>query len=753
MGAGRVGAGSSATEDVLPLAEAKLAAPRERAATIERSRILGALDAGEGVVLTLVAAPAGYGKTTAVRAWCASRRTPAAWVTLDAGDDDPVRLWRYVATGVDRVRQGLGRGALQRLDVTGAPIEGPVDELMNGITAFGEEIVIVLDDLHAVTDRECLASIDYALDHLPATTRLIGITRADPVLRLAHLRARGALAELRADALAFTPTEAYELLVERGHLDLEAEEIEVLVERTEGWPAAIVLAGLWLRGVERPGRAVREFGADHRFVADYLSTEVFGSLGDDVRSFLLRASVLGEFTAEFADGVFDRSDSASMLAELERSNLFVFRLERGGWFRVHSLVAAFAELELSASEPGAAAEIHRRAAGWLLARGLAVEAAGHAAAAGDQELVAEILVECHLALIRNGDARTLLHWAQTLPDEQLVARPELAVSAAMAAALVGRRTIEKRRLLQLASRAQAERPERFSPYLEAGSGAVRAATVDDDVGHAVLEGRRAVEVAQAGADAVLVAALAAYARALYLAGELDQAWTAALRAVEHPDAERRAPGHAFARSTLALVAADRGRLAPARGHAEKARSLVGRVGSSRSWLGANASVALGAVLAGEGNLADAERELAYAEHVFHDEVATVHHAWVLGLLARVRCRRGRLAEAEMTLRSAYEAIRELTDSGRVALLAADAERELEQAKTRAGSGAILDPPSEAELAVLRLLATDLSARQIGEKLFLSHNTVRSHMRAIYRKLGVNSRADAVARASALGLLG
>jgi ATP/maltotriose-dependent transcriptional regulator MalT len=346
----------------------------------------------------------------------------------------------------------------------------------------------------------------------------------------------------------------------------------------------------------------------------------------------------------------------------------------------------------------------------------------------------------------------LLRWARTLPDEQLVERPELAVTAATAAAIVGGRTIEKRRLLQLAGRARAERPERFSPYVQAASGMVRAATVDDDVGQAVEEGRLAVEVAQAGADAVLVAALAGYARALYLAGDLDKAWTAALGAVEHPDAERRAPGHAFARSTLALVAADRGRLASARRHAEKARSLVGRVGSSRSWLGANASVAVGAVLAGDGDLAEAERELAYAEHVFQDEVATVHHAWVLVLLARVRCRRGRLAEAEMTLRSAYEAISELTDSGRVALLAADAERELEQARTRAGSGAILDPPSEAELAVLRLLATDLSARQIGEKLFISHNTVRSHMRSLYRKLGVSSRADAIARATTLGLL-
>jgi DNA-binding CsgD family transcriptional regulator len=159
------------------------------------------------------------------------------------------------------------------------------------------------------------------------------------------------------------------------------------------------------------------------------------------------------------------------------------------------------------------------------------------------------------------------------------------------------------------------------------------------------------------------------------------------------------------------------------------------------------------VLAGEGSVAEAERELAHAERFFRDEIATVHHAWLLILLARVRCRRGRLGEAETTLQSAREAIRELADGGRVPSLAADAAKELEQAQARAAYGEMLELPSTAELAVLRLLASEQSVRQIGEALFLSPNTVRSHTRSIYRKLGVNSRADAVARAEALGLLG
>ena len=334
----------------------------------------------------------------------------------------------------------------------------------------------------------------------------------------------------------------------------------------------------------------------------------------------------------------------------------------------------------------------------------------------------------------------------------VVAHPELAVGAATAATMVGQ-AVARRRLLHLASRAEAEHPERCTPYVQAVAGMVRAAAVDTDVAEAVGEGRRAVAIAEAGADPALVAALGGYARALYLAGDVDAAWAAALRAVEHPDAARRVPGHAFARSTLALVAAERGRLEMARNHAAVARSLVGAVGSSRSWLGANASAAIGLVHAYEGDLVEAERELASAEHFFRDEVTTVHQAWLLLLLARVRCRRGRLGDAEATLQSAREAIRELEDGGRVPWLAADVGRELAEAQSRAAVGELLDPPSPAELAVLRLLDSDLSVRQIGEELFLSANTVRTHTRSIYRKLSVNSRADAVARAGALGLIG
>ena len=211
----------------------------------------------------LVAAPAGYGKTTAVNHWCAARSAAVVWVTLDAGDNDATRLWMYVATAVDRVRQGLGRAALRRLASDGCEVRPAIDELANGVRAFADELVIVFDDAEAVSDRECLATLDYAVGRLPANARLILLSRVAPALRLAQLRARGELAELRSSDLAFTTTEALQLLDGREGLGLDRADVATLVERTEGWPAALVLAAIWLRSVDDRHQAVRTFGVSN----------------------------------------------------------------------------------------------------------------------------------------------------------------------------------------------------------------------------------------------------------------------------------------------------------------------------------------------------------------------------------------------------------------------------------------------------------------------------------------------------------
>jgi LuxR family maltose regulon positive regulatory protein len=736
-----------------PIAEAKLAAPRLRTNAVPRPAILDALDGIHEAEVALVAAPPGYGKTTVVRSWCAQREAALAWVTLDAGDNDPARLWTYVATAADRVRNGLGRGALQRLMVPGASIEFAVDALMNALATFDQELVIVLDDLHEVTDTECLSSIDHALERLPSSVHFVVITRTDPALELAALRASSSLLEIRMDSLAFTTDEARALLVERGKIDLSEDDIETLCRRTDGWPAALVLASVWLRGVDDPQRALSEFGGENRFVAEYLSEVTLGTLAADTRGFLLRASALGRFTAELCDDVMDRSDSASILKKLERSNLLVTRLERGGWYRIHPLFAEFARFRLALEAPDSERELNRKSAYWCLDRGLLVEAVEHALAGAEYGIVANVLVENHNAMIRTGRSRTLLRYIRALPRSLISEHLELAIAAAVATTAVGHGALERRRYLQLVRRAQAAEPGRVSRYVEASAAAARAMAVEPDIAGAVREGRHAVSLALAGEDESVVFSLSACATALYFAGDLDEAWAMAMQAVENPDIEARIAGHAMARVALALVALDRGQLDTARIHAETAKSLLGDIGSSRSWLGAQAAAALGSVNAAEGSLVQAEQELAHAERLFRDEVATVMHTWVLLLLARVRCRRGRLDAAESALGSATAAIRELEEGGRLLALAGEIEAEIVKAVTRARSGEILAPPSSAEREVLLLLATDLTAREIAAQLYVSANTVRSHTRALYRKLGVHTRADAVARAAELGLLG
>lgn len=392
-----------------------------------------------------------------------------------------------------------------------------------------------------------------------------------------------------------------------------------------------------------------------------------------------------------------------------------------------------------------------------MSRGMPLEAVAHASAAEDHALVAQLLDQHHQPLLAGGagSGRMLLRWVGTLPDDCLAEYPRLAVAAVLAAILAGS-TVEQRRYLRVADQANAAQAPHPDPYVTTWALAARAVTISGGVRQAVLDGRRAVELAQESHESAvasaLTSALVASARSLFLAGALDEASATALRALEQPDIDRRAPTRAVAHATVALVAVEQRRLASARSHAEKAKEAVARIRSGRSWLGAHACAALGAVLAAEGDLAAAEQELATGEHFFRDEVTTLDRTWLLVLLAGVRVRRGRLDEAAATLGAALEALDELGDSGRVPQLADEVARELERAMTRAQSGELAERPTEAELSVLRLMAADFSMREIGDQLFLSHNTIRSHRHNLYRKLGVHSRPDALARAAAFGLL-
>ena len=307
-----------------------------------------------------------------------------AWVSLDGTDEDPARFWTYIATALDRLHAGIGARALSRLRAPGADTLAAVDDLVNGLAAYAGEVVLALDDLHVIRDEACLAGLFRLVDRLPPTARILATARHDPPLRLGRLRANRLLGEVRASDLAFTPDEARALLVEQEGIPLGDDDIAGLVDRFEGWPAGLYLAALWLRGVDDPPEAVRTFGGSHGQVADYLAGEVLDVLEERQRDFLLQVAVLERFSAAMCDDVLERTDSAAMVAELERSNVFVVRLDgRREWFRFHHLFRDLLLLHQQRVDPSLPAAIRRRACAWCIEQGLVEEALEYAAAAGD----------------------------------------------------------------------------------------------------------------------------------------------------------------------------------------------------------------------------------------------------------------------------------------------------------------------------------------------------------------------------------
>jgi len=735
----------------LPLIEAKFARPRVRAGVISRARLFLALDRLGRAELTLVSGPAGAGKTVLVSSWLAGRcDLVPAWVTLDGGDDSPVRLWTLVAHAVDRIRPGLARRALVRLRMRRTCVEAAIDELLNGLAGYDGRVVIVLDDLQHVSGERCTRSLAYAVERLPATTRLVAMTRSDPGRRLGRLRARGALGELRAQDIAFNSGEARELLVDRVGIPVGIEDVEVLVERTEGWPAGISLAALWLAGIEEPSAAIRQFSATHRHVADYLTSEVLDATDDESRRFLLRTSTLDRFTAELCDAVLGTDNAAAVLAELERSNLFVVALDaRGVWYRYHHLFRELLRNELASTSPEALPGLHRRAAEWFLANGLLEEALAHAAAIGPTEL-AKLLTAEHLALIRSGKLDVFLDRFDQLPDKELERSPVLAAAGAITAGVAAQPRARWCRLATIAERNRNTLPDAQRRYVEVVVALVRGVLLDEDLGIAIGHMSRAVRRARGQLDELAVIALTSLGYANYLRGDLARAREAAEEAASQPTEAREPPGPVRAHALRALLECDAGHPHAAEVEARHAVAGLRELGLASILAAGLAHHALGQALLELGQAQDAERELERAEILRRAPQPRLNHVHSLLVLAQARVARGRLTLAASELEVAREQLDTFTDAGRLTALADEVDARLDEA--RAGLEKTLEPPSPAERAVLRLLASDLSQRAIGNQLFLSMNTVKTHTRNLYSKLGVSSREAAVRQANALGLL-
>jgi LuxR family maltose regulon positive regulatory protein len=414
-----------------PLLETKLYAPGRRDGVVPRSRLTEQLDRGAASKLTLISAPAGFGKTTLLADWLTAApadRRSVAWLSLDPGDNEPKSFWSYVMAALQTAAPGVGERARSLFDAPETPIEVVLTTLLNELSTVPEDRLLVLDDYHVIDAPEIQEEVAFLLDHLPPRVHLMMATRADPALPLARLRARGELVEIRAADLRFTADEAAAYLNDSMALNLATMDVEALEGRTEGWIAALQLAALSIKGRSDVAEFIAGFAGDDRYIVDYLVEEVLRRQPERVRSFLLKTSILGRLTGPLCDVVAGRDGGKAMLEALDRGNLFLVPLDdRRRWYRYHHLFADVLQARLLDEQPDKVSELHRRASEWYEKNGERDEAIRHALAADDFERAADLVELAIPEMRRSRDEARLRRWLEALPKDLFSARPVLSV--------------------------------------------------------------------------------------------------------------------------------------------------------------------------------------------------------------------------------------------------------------------------------------------------------------------------------------
>jgi LuxR family transcriptional regulator, maltose regulon positive regulatory protein len=419
-----------------PILATKLYIPPPRPKIVLRPRLIERLNEGLNGKLTLISAPAGFGKTTLVSEWIAGCERPAAWLSLDEGDNDPTRFLTYLIRALQTIAAHIGEGVLGVLQSPQPPpIETILTALLNEITTIPANFVLVLDDYHVIDAKPVDDALTFLLEHLPPQMHLVVATREDPYLPVARLRVRGQLTELRVADLRFTPSEAVGFLNQIMNLNLSTEDIAALETRTEGWIAGLQLAAISLQGHQSPASFIKSFTGNHHFVLDYLVEEVLQRQPESIQTFLLHTSILDRLCGSLCDAVLlnPYASGKETLEYIERANLFLVPLDNERrWYRYHHLFADLLRQRLhqsAATSTGdqrwGVAELHSRASAWYEDNGLEAEAFHHAVAADDIDHASRLVEGEGMPLFFRGEVAPVLKWLESLPTTVLDARPSL----------------------------------------------------------------------------------------------------------------------------------------------------------------------------------------------------------------------------------------------------------------------------------------------------------------------------------------
>ncbi len=732
------------------LLESKLTPPRLSSRSVVRAALIRKLEGATDRPIVVVRGGPGYGKTTVLTQWVRSRSATAAWVSVDEEANDPIVLLSYIAVAVDRVSplpadvfEALSRGALS-LETQVLP------RLAAALMEVDASLVLVLDDVHTIENPRCIDALVTLADHIPEGARLAVGARSDFPLALGRLRARSLTVEIGADDLRMGYKEAREL-VTAANVDLSDEAVAELVRRTEGWPAGLYLAALAAGATDAPADAGELTGNDP-FVVDYLRSEFLERLPAEHAEFLTRTSILEQMTGDLCDAVLERRGSARMLEALERSNAFVVSLDRArAWYRCHNLVRDLLAEELRRSEPGAVAPLLLRAADWCSTSGHPVTAVRYAQAAGDPARVAALIERATQPVYQTGRSATVEQWFTWFAaNGDPHAYPAVAVIGALFHATTG----------------QSSEADRWAAYAQGGSyhGPLPDGTASIETWRALLRAYRARDgLAAMRKDAELAVstmapgsvwhpvAMSLLAVAELLGGETDAAddrFADVAEEAPHLGAANLVP---VALAQRAMIALRRAEWAQADALAERAVWIVQHSRMAATPLNglvfavaARTAQHAGRVDALPELLAQAQRRLPFLTHAM--AILAVQPRLELAWTYRAL---GDPAGSRTMLREVDALLRRCPDLGTLPAEAAELAAKLSAVPNQTYGTSSL---TTAELRLLPLLTTHLTFGEIGERLFLSRHTVKSHAMAIYRKLDVGSRGAAVQRAQDLGLL-
>jgi LuxR family transcriptional regulator, maltose regulon positive regulatory protein len=672
----------------------KLFVPPARANLVVRQRLFDRLQAGLRDKLTLISAPAGFGKTTLFSAWretAAGRELPVGWVSLDSADNDPLRFWSYVITALDTLAPGVGATALALLQSPQPPpIESVLTSVLNAFSAASavppaRAGALVLDDYHLITAPAIHATLAWLLEHLPPQLRLVIITRADPALPLARLRARGAVTEVHASDLRFTPDEAAAFLTEVMGMALTAADLAALEARTEGWVAGLQLAALAMRDHQDPSGFIRSFGGSNRYIVDYLAAEVFASQPAHLRTFLLHTAILDRMCGSLCDAVLLGGDgdghpggqpraeggdpepqrsalgpgesySQLMLDQLERDNLFVVPLDDSRqWYRYHHLFADVLRHRLTS---GVSAEtvagLHRRASVWYERKGLIAEAVQHALTAADDARVADLIEPHGLRIIVGGQMQTVLGWLSTLPDALVRARPLLCTIHALALLFTNQQAAAESRIQDAERWIQSDTPADQARLIRGRAAAIRAniARYTGDLAGCVAFAQEVLRLLPESETVARTIAVLHVARAFRVSGDVrDDAERRAVAVIAPFQAANNLLGRLAAITNLARLQLLQGRLHTAAATYRQMAQIAARPDEPLLLEGPAYYAGMGALLyewndldAAERHLGQAMEQLAGRLAVDAEDVALAYLA-----LARLQHARGEHATAQLTL--------------------------------------------------------------------------------------------------------